>query len=68
MAPVNSVTIGTISGANNIHLSSTQVTSSVMIPLGATPGPQTVSVVFPGPPNDPTKTKTYTLANGFTIQ
>src|SRR5262249_18512061 len=41
MAPVNSVTVGTITGANNVHASSTQVTSSITIPGGATPGPQT---------------------------
>jgi hypothetical protein len=68
MAPVNSVTVGGISGTNNIHFSSTQVTSSISILALATPGPQTVTVVFPGPPNDPTNTKTYTLPNGFTIQ
>ena len=68
MAPVNGVTVGTITGTNNVHVSSTQVTSGIFIPGGANPGPQTVTVVFPGPPNDPTNTKTYTLANGFNIQ
>ena len=68
MAPVNSVTVGTITGANNVHVSATQVTSSITILSGAQPGPQTVTVVFPGPPTDPTNIKTYALPNGFTIQ
>ncbi len=66
-APVNSVTVGTITGTSNVHVSQTQVTSSVTIPAGATTGPQTVTVVFPGPPGNPTQTVTYTLSNGFTI-
>jgi hypothetical protein len=66
-APVNSVTVGSITGANNVHVSQTQVTSSITIPAGAATGAQTVTVVFPGPPGNPTATVTYTLANGFTI-
>jgi hypothetical protein len=54
-------------GANNVHVSQTQVTSSIVIPANATIGPQTVSVVFPGPPDNPTQTVTYTLTNSFTI-
>jgi hypothetical protein len=66
-APVNSVTVGTITGTGNVHVSQTQVTSSVTIPAGAATGPQTVTVVFPGPPGNPGATVTYTLPNGFTI-
>jgi hypothetical protein len=66
-APVNAVRVGTINGTSTMHLSQTQVTSSITIPAGAAPGPQTVTVVFPGPPGNPTATVTYTLVNGFTI-
>jgi hypothetical protein len=66
-APVNSVTVGTIAGTGNVHMSQTQVTSSITIPPGAATGPQTVTVVFPGPPGNPTATVTYTLPAGFTI-
>ena len=67
VAPINSVTVGPITGVNNTHASQTKVTTSITIPPGATPGPQTVSVVFPGPPGNPTATVTNTLPNGFTI-
>ena len=66
-APVNSVTVGTIAGSNRVHVSQTQVTATISIPVGAATGPQTVTVVFPGPPENPTATVTYTLTNGFTI-
>ena len=66
-APVNSVTVGTITGASNVHVSQTQVTGSIAIPANAATGPQTVSVVFPGPPENPSQTVTYTLTNCFTI-
>ncbi len=66
-APINSVTVGSIAGAGNVHVSQTVVTSSITIPSNATPGPQTVTVVFPGPPGDPTDTVSFTLSNGFTI-
>jgi hypothetical protein len=66
-APINSVTVGTITGTSNTHVSQTQVTTSITIPANASTGPQTVTVVFPGPPGNPTATVTYTLANGFTI-
>jgi hypothetical protein len=66
-APVNSVSVGSINGTSNTHVSQTQVTSSITIPAGASTGAQTVSVVFPGPPGNPTATVTYILANGFTI-
>jgi hypothetical protein len=66
-APINSVTVGTITGTSNVHVSQTQVTSSITIPANASTGPQTVSVVFPGPPGNPTQTVTYTLTGGFTI-
>jgi len=66
-APVNSVTIGALAGVNRVHVSRTQVTASFTIPGGAATGPQTVTVVFPGPPGNPNQTVTYTLPNGFTI-
>ena len=66
-APINSVTIGSITGTGNVHVSQTQVTSSITIAAGTAPGPQTVTVIFPGPPGNPTATVTYTLPNGFTI-
>ncbi len=66
-APINSVTVGTINGTSNNHVSSTQVTSSITIPSNASTGPQTVTVVFPGPPTEPTNVFTCTLVNGFTI-
>ena len=66
-APINSVTVGTITDTGNVHVSVTQVTSSITIPAGAATGAQTVTVVFPGPPANPTATVTYTLTGGFTI-
>jgi hypothetical protein len=66
-APINSVTIGAITGTSDVHVSQTQVTSSIAIPANAATGPQTVSVVFPGPPDNPSQTVTYTLTNSFTI-
>jgi hypothetical protein len=67
-APINSVTVGTITGSSNTHVSQTEVTSSITIPANATPGAVTVTVIFPGPQTDPSMTVTYTLANGFTIK
>ena len=66
-APINSVSVGTINGTGNSHVSQTQVTSSITVPPGAATGAQTVTVVFPGPPNNPAATVTYTLTNGFTV-
>ncbi len=67
-APINSVSVGSIYGTSLVHVSQTQVTATISIPGGATTGAQTVSVVFPGPPNNPSQTVTYTLTNGFDIQ
>ena len=67
-APINSVMVGAITGTSNVHVSQTEVTSSITIPANASAGAQTVSVTFPGPPDDPTNTVTYTLVGGFTIQ
>ena len=66
-APINSITVGSITGSNNVHVSSTQVTSSITIPSNASTNAQTVTVVFPGPPDNPTNYFTCTLINGFTI-
>jgi hypothetical protein len=67
-APVNSVTVGAISGTSLTHVSQTQVRATFTIPGNAAIGPQTVTLVFPGPPDNPTQTVTYTLTNGFTVQ
>ena len=67
MSPINSVMVGTITGTNNVHVSSNEVTSSITIPGNASPSTQTVTVVFPGPPGDSTNVVTYTLTSGFTI-
>lgn len=67
-APVNSAAIGTIAGSNCTHVSQTVVQASFTIPPDAATGPQTATVVFPGPPSNPSQTVTYTLANAFTIQ
>jgi hypothetical protein len=66
-ALVTGVTVGAINGASNVHVSQTQVTSSITIPAGAATGSQTVTVTFPPPPGQVTNT-VYTLPNGFTIQ
>jgi hypothetical protein len=66
-APVNAASIGTIAATTRNHVSATQVTAVFTIPAGAATGAQTVSVTFPGPPENPTATVTYTLTNGFTI-
>lgn len=67
MAPIMSVRVGTIVGTGSVHVSQTRVTSTITIPAGASPGTQTVTVVFPGPPQNPGTTETFTLSNGFTI-
>lgn len=66
-APVNAVTLGSISSTTRTHTSATQVTASITIPSTAATGAQTVTVTFPGPPGNPTATVSYTLTNGFTI-
>ncbi len=66
-APIIRVKLGTIAAASNAHVSRTQVASRILIPDNATNGPQTLSVTFPGPPDDPAQTVTYTLVNGFTV-
>ncbi len=66
-APILSVSVGNILGTGNVHVSQTRVTSTITIPANAATGAQTVTVVFPGPPQNQGTTETYTLANGFTI-
>lgn len=66
-APIIGVKLGTIPAAGNTHVSRTQVASRFLIPDNAANGPQTLSVTFPGPPDDPSQTVTYTIVNGFTI-
>jgi hypothetical protein len=66
-APINSVTVGSIAGTNLQHLSQTQVSATIAIPANSATGAQTVTVVFPGPPGNPTQTVTYSLTGGFTV-
>jgi hypothetical protein len=66
-APINLVGIGSLAGRDTVHVNRARVTSRIAIPASAPVGAQTVSVVFPGPPDDPSRTVTYTLINGFTI-
>jgi hypothetical protein len=65
-APVNSVTIGSNAGTSLTHVSQTEVQAT--FDLSGTAGAQTVTVVFPGPPDNPTNVVTYTLSNGFTVK
>jgi hypothetical protein len=67
-APVNSVSVGSVAGTGNTHVSMTEVTTSISIPSGAATGAQTVSVVFPGPMSNPSQTVTFSLVGGFTIK
>lgn len=66
-APILSATIGTTGGTSLSHVTQYVVTGSFTIPGGAATGAQTVSVTFPGPPENPTQTITYTLTDGFTV-
>lgn len=65
-APIISVTIGSNTGTSLTHVSQTEVQATFDL-SGAT-GAQTVTVIFPGPPDDPANYVTYTLANGFTVK
>jgi len=67
-APINSVTIGSSSCTSSTHISQTEVQATFDLSNSSATGAQTVSVTFPGPPNDPSDTVTYTLTNGFTVQ
>jgi hypothetical protein len=67
MAPILGVTVGTITGTGNLHVSQTSVTSSIALPAGTAVGTLDVSVKFPGPPENPAATETYTLAGGVTV-
>jgi hypothetical protein len=67
-APIINLTIGAIKGINISRPSQYTINATFNIPSGATPGPQTVTVVFPGPPGNPGNTVTYTLTDGFTIE
>jgi len=67
-APINSVSVGSVGGTSNSHVSQTVVTSKISIASGAAPGAQTVSVVFPGPMSNPGQTVTFSLTSGFTIK
>jgi hypothetical protein len=65
-APINSITIGSNTGTSLTHVSQTEVQATFN--LSGVTGAQTVTVVFPGPPGDPTDVVTYTLVNGFNVQ
>ncbi len=67
-APVNSVSVGSVAGTSNTHVSMTEVTSTISIPAGAATNAVTVSVVFPGPPSNPSQTVAFSLTSGFTIK
>ena len=67
-APVISCSIGAIAGTSVTRPTRYTVQATFTIPAGAATGPQTVSVVFPGPPATPTAYVTNALPNGFTIQ
>ncbi len=60
----SSAALGTIAGSNLLRSGAT-VKARFVIPANVTPGPVTVSVVFPGPPG--MGDVTFSLANGFTI-
>ena len=66
-APIVSLTIGanTVTGAT--RPSQYVISGTFTIPAGAVTGAQTVTVIFPGPPGNPTAYQTNRLANGFTI-
>ncbi len=65
-APIISVSIGTNTPLSSTHVSQTEVQATFNL-SGAT-GPQTVTLVFPGPPGNFSNYVTYTLSNGFTVQ
>ena len=66
-APVVSLTIGTnvISGAS--HTAQTTVTGTFTIGAGAAIGAQDITLLWPGPPTNPTARVTNSLPAGFTI-
>ena len=66
-APINSLTLGTTAGTSATRPTQYTVQATFTIPANAAIGAQTVTIVFPGPPSDPTATITYTLADGFTV-
>ncbi len=70
-APVQTFTIGSINvtGASYAYSSTTgagTISGTLSIPVGATLGPQTVSIVFP-PPMGQTTGASYTITGGFNI-
>ena len=67
-APINSLTIGTIKGTSISRPTQYTINATFTIPTGAAIGPQTVTVVFPGPPGNAANTVTYTLTDGFAIE
>lgn len=66
-APILSVTLGSITATSLSRPTQYTIQATFALGSNATVGPQTVTVVFPGPPNNPTASVTYTLAGGFTI-
>jgi hypothetical protein len=53
--------------ARTIHWDGATVTAEFVLPAGAAVGPQTVTVVFPGPPGTDWKV-TFTREKGFTVR
>ena len=66
-APVLSATVGTTTLTGISRPSQYTLTATLNILAGAATGPQTVTVQFPGPPENPTDIRTFTLVGGFTI-
>jgi YHYH protein len=66
-APINFVKIGGITASNLRHINRRQAQATITIPADAGLGAQEVTLEFPGPPFEPERTVSYTLAGGFTI-
>lgn len=69
MAVYDPVTGSTNGGSGSGGILSVSLTSGARgtIPGNATPAAQTVTIIFPGPPDAPTQTVTNTLASGLKI-
>lgn len=60
--PVQSVTIGSITGSSAVHIYQTTVTAVFSIPTDESTGSKDITITFPGPQG----TISYTLTGGFT--
>lgn len=61
------VKIGTLK-ASKVQWDGTTLTATFQLASNATPGDQTVTVTFPGPPTGEPPTVTFTIKSGFTIK